>query len=88
MLADVTIVPEIYFVRDVESRRSTPSPGGSISRQSCRAVFLNDFAAICQVLQEQVQSGDVVVTMGIGTVWKVSMNIFSGFEKSLSRTVR
>ena len=85
MLADVTIVPEIYFVRDtMESRQQINAEVlvDRISRQGCRAVFLNDFAAICQILQEQVQSGDVVVTMGAGTVWKVADEYLQWLRKN------
>lgn len=85
MLADITIVPEIYFVRDtMESRQQINAEVlvDRICRQGCRAVFLNDFAAIGQALREQVQSGDVVVTMGAGTVWKVADEYLQWLRKN------
>ena len=35
-------------------------------------MFIDGFAAICDYLTKQVRSGDVVVTMGAGDVWKVA----------------
>jgi UDP-N-acetylmuramate--alanine ligase len=85
MLADVTIVPEIYFVRDtMESRQQINAEVlvDRISRQGCRAVFINDFAAIGETLRQQVQSGDVVVTMGAGNVWKVADEYIQWLRKN------
>jgi UDP-N-acetylmuramate--alanine ligase len=56
-LADVTIVPEIYFVRDTELSR---------------ALFIESFDGICEHLRNEVQPGDLVITMGAGDIWKVA----------------
>jgi len=74
-LADVTIVPQIYFVRDSEQSRRQVNAEVLVDRlrqAGSEAVFIDDFDAICEYLKRQVGPGDVVVTMGAGDVWKVA----------------
>jgi UDP-N-acetylmuramate--alanine ligase len=74
-LADVTIVPEIYFVRD--SRKEKKEINAQILVERMRdkgtdALFINGFADICDYLKKNVTGGDLVVTMGAGDIWKVA----------------
>ncbi len=74
-LADVTIVPEIYGVRDSdESRRAVNAQ--VLVQRLCQAGsdarFVDGVDAICEVLEGNVAPGDVVVTMGAGDIWKVA----------------
>ena len=74
-LADITVVPEIYFVRDTAESRNTVNAETlveRIGRHDCQAVFIQDFAGILSYLKEHVTTGDLVVTMGAGTIWKVA----------------
>jgi UDP-N-acetylmuramate--alanine ligase len=74
-LADITIVPEIYFVRDSQQSRKEVNSQvlvDSIRTMGSEAMFIDGFAAICDYLTKHVRSGDVVVTMGAGDVWKVA----------------
>ena len=74
-LADVTIVPEIYFVRDSQSARKEVNSQKLVQRMQAHgteAVFIDGFGRICDFLKENVSSGDVVVTMGAGDIWKVA----------------
>lgn len=74
-LADITIVPEIYFVRDTAESRSKVSAETlveRISQHQCQALFIKDFAGIVDYLKKNVTDGDLVVTMGAGTIWKVA----------------
>ncbi len=74
-LADVTIVPDIYFVRDSEAARKQVSSQVLVDRirgNGSNAVFIDGFGAICEYLKDNVSAGDVVVTMGAGDVWKVA----------------
>jgi len=74
-LADVTIVPEIYFVRDSQESRQAVNAQVLVDRlRGCgsQAEFVDGFDAICDYLQAHVKAGDVVVTMGAGDVWKVA----------------
>ncbi len=74
-LADITIVPEIYFVRDTAAARKQINAQvlvDKICEQECQAVFIDDFDGICDHLKEHVTTGDLVVTMGAGDIWKVA----------------
>lgn len=74
-LADITIVPEIYFVRDSESARLEINSEILVERMRAKgseALFINGFGRICDYLKRNVGSGDLVVTMGAGDIWKVA----------------
>jgi UDP-N-acetylmuramate--alanine ligase len=74
-LADVTIVPEIYFVRDSQTAKkevNTQMLVERINSNGSEAVFIDGFARICDYLKQNVQPGDLVVTMGAGDIWKVA----------------
>ena len=74
-LADVTIVPEIYFVRDTEESKRKVSAKvlvGRIRASGAEAVFIDSFERIGNYLRKNVTAGDVVVTMGAGDIWKVA----------------
>ena len=74
-LTDVTIVPQIYFVRDTQAAKKEINSQKLIERiraKGTEAVFIDSFAAICNYLKANVKPGDVVVTMGAGDIWKVT----------------
>jgi UDP-N-acetylmuramate--alanine ligase len=74
-LADETIVPEIYFVRDSESSRKLVNAemlAEKIRGNGGRAAFINGFSGICEHLKQNVKPGEAVITMGAGNVWKVA----------------
>jgi UDP-N-acetylmuramate--alanine ligase len=74
-LADVTVVPEIYFVRDTEAEKKVVNAQVLVERirdRGSEAVFINSFGAICNYLKNNVTAGDLVVTMGAGDIWKVA----------------
>jgi UDP-N-acetylmuramate--alanine ligase len=74
-LADVTIVPEIYFVRDSESARKQINAQILVERiksTGSQALFIESFGAICEYIKANSRPGDVVVTMGAGDIWKVA----------------
>ncbi len=74
-LADITIVPEIYFVRDTaESKRKVNAEVlvDRIASNGSEALFIDSFAGICDYLKDNVSAGDLVVTMGAGDIWKVA----------------
>jgi UDP-N-acetylmuramate--alanine ligase len=84
-LADVTIVPEIYFVRDSISARQQINARILVERMQAngtQAIFIDDFSAICDYLKNNVSSGDVVVTMGAGDIWKVADEYFQGIRRN------
>ncbi|MGD0077073.1 MAG: UDP-N-acetylmuramate--L-alanine ligase [Sedimentisphaerales bacterium] len=74
-LADITLMPEIYFVRDsLQSKKEVNSQVlvDKIKANGSEALFIDGFGAICDYLTKHVGPGDVVVTMGAGDVWKVA----------------
>ena len=74
-LADVTIVPEIYFVRDSLSARQQVNSQILVERIQAggtEAMFIDGFGTICDYLKKNVSPGDVIVTMGAGDIWKVA----------------
>jgi UDP-N-acetylmuramate--alanine ligase len=74
-LADITIVPEIYFVRDSLSAKKEINAGILVERiraNGNEALFIDGFGAICDYLQNNLADGDVVVSMGAGDIWKVA----------------
>ncbi len=74
-LADVTIVPEIYFVRDSASAKKEVNAQmlvGRMRTNGTEALFIGNFGAICDYLESNVTAGDVVVSMGAGDIWKVA----------------
>lgn len=79
--ADLVIVPDIYFVRDSEQERCTVQSDDLVNRvreQGRQAVHLSPFESILDHLRKVVQSGDLVVTMGAGDVWKIAHALVNG----------
>jgi UDP-N-acetylmuramate--alanine ligase len=77
-LADETIVPDIYFVRDSEADKQAVSAADLVKRvtnngQSAR--HIPDFADIVKHLRGQLRDGDLIVTMGAGNVWEIGRDL-------------
>ncbi len=74
-LADITIVPEIYFVRDSQTAKKEINSQILVEKMrvnGTQALFIDTFEGICDYLKANVASGDLVITMGAGDVWKVA----------------
>ena len=74
-LADVTIVPEIYFVRDAEAEKRQVNSQVLVEKiraNGAEALFIDGFSRICDYLKAHVTAGEMVVTMGAGDIWKVA----------------
>jgi UDP-N-acetylmuramate--alanine ligase len=74
-LADVTIIPEIYFVRDSQAAKKEVNARMLVDKMrdnGTEAVFIDSFGRICDYLMENVTACDLVVTMGAGDIWKVA----------------
>lgn len=73
--ADVVIVPDIYFVRDSEHEKDLINAQNLVDliRANGRdARYVPGFDQIVAGLCNEVQSNDLVITMGAGTVWQVA----------------
>ena len=79
-VADEVIVPDIYFVRDIESERDLIDSKALVERIHVRgrgAQYEPEFANIVSRLHEEVRSGDLVLTMGAGNVWQVADDLLA-----------
>lgn len=89
-LADVTIVPEIYFVRDSELSKELVNAQKLVDRicqAGSEARFIDGFGAICEHLKENAGSGELVVTMGAGDIWKVADEYIQWLRRDSQRKV-
>jgi UDP-N-acetylmuramate--alanine ligase len=74
-LAEITIIPEIYFVRDSLATKQEVNAEVLVDRiraSGSEAQFIGEFSGICEHLKSEVSRGDMVVTMGAGDIWKVA----------------
>ncbi|MFZ0033685.1 MAG: UDP-N-acetylmuramate--L-alanine ligase [Sedimentisphaerales bacterium] len=74
-LADITIMPEIYFVRDSQAEKKEINSQILVERiraNGTEAVFIDSFERICDYLKKKVNPCDLIVTMGAGDIWKVA----------------
>jgi UDP-N-acetylmuramate--alanine ligase len=84
-LADITIVPEIYFVRDSLAEKKEVNAQILVERlraNGTEAIFIEGFEKICDYLKEKVSPGDLVVTMGAGDIWKVADEYIQWLRKN------
>jgi UDP-N-acetylmuramate--alanine ligase len=73
--SDLTIMPDIYFVRDSEADRKAVSSGTLVNRlreNGRDAMYMPTFDEIVDHLTENVQPGDLIVSMGAGPVWEIT----------------
>jgi UDP-N-acetylmuramate--alanine ligase len=77
-LADQTIVPDIYFVRDSEAERQSVSSADLVQRITAngqQAKYLPKFDEITDYLKTTATAGDLIVTMGAGNVWEIGRQL-------------
>jgi len=73
--ADHLLVPDIYFVRDSAADRAAVSSAQLVQRVRANghdALYLPGFEQIVEHIVRHARSGDIVLTMGAGDVWKVA----------------
>jgi UDP-N-acetylmuramate--alanine ligase len=73
--ADLTIVPDIYFVRDSEADRKAVSAATLVQRlqeNGRDAMYMPTFREITDHLMDHMLPGDLIVSMGAGPVWEVT----------------
>ncbi|MBN2589487.1 MAG: UDP-N-acetylmuramate--L-alanine ligase [Sedimentisphaerales bacterium] len=84
-LADLTIVPEIYFVRDSLEMKQQINAQMLVERiksAGSEALFIDGFGAICDYIKSNARPGDVIVTMGAGDIWKVADEYIQWFRRN------
>jgi UDP-N-acetylmuramate--alanine ligase len=76
--ADETIIPDIYFVRDSEADKQAVHATDLVARIQAngrRARHVPDFSKIVATLKRELQPGDLIVTLGAGTIWEVGRDL-------------
>lgn len=76
--ADLVIVPDIYFVRDSEQERGMVHARDLVRQiisHGGNAIYIPSFTEIEQFLANNIDSGDVVLTMGAGNVWEIGVHL-------------
>jgi UDP-N-acetylmuramate--alanine ligase len=79
-VADKIVVPDIYFVRDSEQERQavrSQDLEAELRALGADALHMKDFESIRRYLVESLRSGDVLMTMGAGDVWRLAAPILS-----------
>lgn len=74
-LADHLLVPDIFFVRDSEAERATICSSNLVERVRANggdALYLPRHEQIVEHIRAHARSGDVVLTLGAGDVWKIA----------------
>ena len=78
VLADETIVPDIYFVRDSEAERHSVTAADLVERikiNGQKAMHLPSFDQIVEYLKENAREDDLIVTMGAGNIWEIGRDL-------------
>jgi UDP-N-acetylmuramate--alanine ligase len=78
--ADEAILADIYFVRDSEADRSairSEDLVAKINENGTRALHLPKFEEITEYLRSHARPGDLIVTMGAGSVWEIGRDLVS-----------
>jgi UDP-N-acetylmuramate--alanine ligase len=82
--ADVVVVPDIFFVRDSAAERDLVDAKdlvGQIRDHGGEAYYEPDFDAIVAFLDERLRSGDLVITMGAGDVWRIADQLLGSLRR-------
>jgi UDP-N-acetylmuramate--alanine ligase len=78
--ADLIILPEIYYVRDSEEERSRIRAidlVNQIMSHGKTALHIPELPTIADYLRQEAREGDLIVTMGAGTVNEVGRELVS-----------
>jgi UDP-N-acetylmuramate--alanine ligase len=87
--ADVVVVPDIYFVRDSESERDLVAATDLVNQihsNGGEARYEPDFDRIVAMLCDEVQEGDLVITMGAGNVWQIADSVLARLKSRQEQT--
>ena len=86
--ADEVIVPKIFFVRDSERERQAVCAADLVDQilaTGRHAIHIAEFETIVQTLVNQLEPGDLVITMGAGDIWKVADVLVQRLREHRSR---
>lgn len=72
--ADQVIIPEIYAARDTEADKKSVNCqilSSEIEKVSHNSICIPEFEKVVEYLKENVKSGDTIITVGAGPVYRV-----------------
>jgi UDP-N-acetylmuramate--alanine ligase len=78
VLADETIVPDIYFVRDSDAERQRVTAADLVARVRAngqKAMYLPTFGQIVDYLKKNATEDDLIVTMGAGNICEIGREL-------------
>ena len=76
--ADLVILPDIYAAREKNTIGiSSDAVRRQIEAHGTKALYIPEFSDIENYLSEIVSEGDLLITMGAGTVYKIGENLVS-----------
>lgn len=79
--ADVVVLADIYAAREQDSHEiSSRDLAEQIRRHHPDVRYLGGFDAIYDHLRDNLQSGDLLITMGAGDIWKVGERLVQSAE--------
>ncbi len=82
--ADIVILTDIYAAREADNGEVSSSMlADRITRTGKKVMYIKDFGNIVECLDKSVQSGDIVITMGAGDIYKVG-EMFLEVRKKLA----
>ncbi|MFP4379219.1 MAG: UDP-N-acetylmuramate--L-alanine ligase [Candidatus Sumerlaeia bacterium] len=76
--ADLVVIPDIYFVRDTEQESKMVHARDlvrAILGKAGNALYIPSFGEIEQFLINNINEGDVLLTMGAGNIWQVGQHV-------------
>jgi UDP-N-acetylmuramate--alanine ligase len=76
--SDLVVIPDIYFVRDSEQERKMVHARDlvrAILEKGGNAIYIPAFGEIEQFLANNLNPGDVLITMGAGNIWQVGRKL-------------
>jgi UDP-N-acetylmuramate--alanine ligase len=70
--ADIVILTDIYAAREADNGEvSSAMLADRITRTGKSVLYIKDFGSIAEYLDKNAQSGDIILTMGAGDIYKV-----------------
>ena len=82
--ADIIIVADIYAAREADTGEvNSGMLADRISRKGKQTLYIKGFENIAEYLDKNAKSGDMIITMGAGDIYKVG-ELFLDGRKALA----
>ncbi|MBI5038075.1 MAG: UDP-N-acetylmuramate--L-alanine ligase [Candidatus Kerfeldbacteria bacterium] len=83
--ADTLVLSDIYLVsgRETAERLATPSLVKEISKIHPDVQYYKSFSAIVSAVTRQIRTGDIIITMGAGTITEINERLISAINRKM-----